>query len=154
VAIFMAMYMVTTLAIFAAIIALRHAGGRAETISDLAGLSRTNPAIALVLLISMFSLIGIPAFAGFIGKYFAFAAAIKAGLIWLAVIGMLASVISAFYYLRIVKVMYLDEPTIKYTGGAIEVRLVMLVAGILTVLLGVYPAWVTGPALEAAKSLF
>jgi NADH-quinone oxidoreductase subunit N len=154
VAIFMAMYMVTTLAVFAAIIALKHQGGRAETIADLSGLARSNPAIAFVLLVAMFSLIGIPAFAGFIGKYFAFAAAIKAGLIWLAVIGMLASVVSAFYYLRIVKVMYLDEPKISYAGGAIEVKLVMAVAGILIVLLGVYPALVTTPALEAAKSLF
>jgi NADH-quinone oxidoreductase subunit N len=154
VAIFMAMYVVTTLAIFAAIIALKHQGGRAETIADLSGLARSNPSIALVLLICMFSLIGIPAFAGFIGKYFAFAAAIKAGLVWLAVIGMLASVVSAFYYLRIVKVMYLDEPKIAYSGGAIEVKVVMAIAGVLTLLLGLYPSPVTGPAFEAAKSLF
>jgi NADH-quinone oxidoreductase subunit N len=154
VAIFMAMYVVTTLAVFAVIIALRHAGGRAETIEDLSGLSRTSPGAALVLLIAMFSLIGIPAFAGFIGKYFAFAAAIKEGLWWLAVIGMLASVVSAFYYLRIVKVMYLDEPRIAYGAGAIEVRAVMIVAGALTLLLGLYPAPITASAFEAARSLF
>ncbi len=150
----MAMYIVTTLAVFAAIIALKHQGGRAETIGDLAGLARPTRPSRWCCWSSMFSLIGIPAFAGFIGKYFAFAAAMKAGLVWLAVIGMLASVVSAFYYLRIVKVMYLDEPAITYQGGAIEVKAVMIIAGILVILLGVFPSPVTGPAFEAAKSLF
>jgi NADH-quinone oxidoreductase subunit N len=153
-AIFMAMYLVTTIAIFAAILALKTGNGRAETIADLSGLARTRPGIALVLLICMFSLIGIPAFAGFIGKYFAFAAAIKAGLVWLAVIGMVASVISAFYYLRIVKVMYLDEPVVAYQTGPLEVRVIMLVAGVLTLFLGLVPWPVTSTAFEAAKSLF
>jgi NADH-quinone oxidoreductase subunit N len=81
-----------------------------ENISDLAGLSRSNPGLALAMAIFMFSMAGIPPLAGFFGKFFVFKAAIQAELYTLAIIGVLTSVVSAFYYLRVVKVMYFDEP--------------------------------------------
>ena len=81
-----------------------------EQISDLAGLGKTNPLLAMAMVMFMFSLAGVPPLAGFFGKYFIFLAAVHAHLIPLAVIGMLTSVISAYYYLRIIKVMYFDEP--------------------------------------------
>ena len=80
-----------------------------EGIADLAGLSRTNPMMALALAIFMFSMAGIPPLAGFFGKLYIFLAAVEAGLYTLAIIGVLSSVVAAFYYLRIVKVMYFDQ---------------------------------------------
>ena len=81
-----------------------------EDIGDLAGLSRTNPVMAFMLAMILFSLAGIPPLAGFFAKFYVFLAAIEAGLYVLAVIGVLASVVGAYYYLRIVKIMYFDEP--------------------------------------------
>ena len=81
-----------------------------EDIGDLAGLARTKPALAFFLAMLLFSLAGIPPLAGFFAKYYVFLAAIKAGLFALAVIGVLASVVGAYYYLLIVKIMYFDEP--------------------------------------------
>ena len=108
--VYMAIYLAMTLGTFACILSMRTSGGLVENISDLAGLARTNPAMAFFLAVMMFSLAGIPPLAGFFAKYFVFLAAIKAGLYVLAVIGVLASVVGAYYYLPIVKVMYFDEP--------------------------------------------
>lgn len=112
VALYMLIYMVMTLGTFAIILAMRRKeGGNVEDINDLAGLSSTNPFMATVLTILMFSLAGIPPMAGFFAKYFVFMAAIEAHLYALAIIGVLASVVGAYYYLRIIKVMWFDEPT-------------------------------------------
>ena len=108
--IYMAIYATMTLGTFACILSMKNEEGMTENISDLAGLSRTKPAMALALAILMFSLAGIPTMAGFFGKWFVFKAAVDAGLYSLAVIGVLASVVAAYYYLRIVKLMYFDEP--------------------------------------------
>ena len=93
-----------------------------ENIGDLAGLSRTNPAMAFMLAMLMFSLAGIPPLAGFFAKFYVFLAAIQAGLYRLAVIGVLASVVGAYYYLRIVKIMYFDEPARQLRADAGELR--------------------------------
>ena len=93
-----------TLGTFAVILSMRRAGGMVEEIADLAGLARTNPAMAFFLAMLLFSLAGIPPLAGFFAKFYVFLAAIKAGLYVLAVIGVLASVVGAYYYLAIVKV--------------------------------------------------
>src|SRR5437764_1398177 len=95
-----------TLGSFAIILAMKRDGQALEQISDFAGLSRTNPLLAFVFAMLLFSLAGIPPLAGFFAKFYVFVAAIKAGLFTLAVIGMLASVVGAFYYLTIIKVMY------------------------------------------------
>src|SRR5437868_4672694 len=108
--VYVAIYLAMTLGTFAGILAMRLRGVFVENISDLSGLARTKPAMAFFLAVMMFSLAGIPPLAGFFAKYFVFLAAIKAGLYTLAVLGVLASVVGAYYYLSIVKVMYFDEP--------------------------------------------
>ncbi len=154
VAIYMLVYMVTTLGTFACILAMRRKEeGNVEQIDDLAGLSSTNPMMATVLTIFMFSLAGIPFLAGFFAKYFVFLAAIEAGLIALAVIGVLASVVGAYYYLRIVKIMWFDEPAGEFVPVAGELRLVMGISGIF-VLAYVLVGGPVGRAANAAAMTF
>ena len=114
--IYMAIYVTMTLGAFAVILSMRRDGGMVENRStELAGLSRTHPAMAFFLAMLLFSLAGIPPLAGFFAKFYVFLAAIKAGLYVLAVIGVLASVVGAYYYLGIVKLMYFDEPAAAST---------------------------------------
>ena len=107
--IYFTLYALNTLGAFAVILCLRRGGQSTETIDDLSGLSKTNPLVALSMAIFMFSLAGIPPLAGFFAKYFMFMAAIRGGLMPLALIGVLTSVVTAFYYLKIIKTMYFDE---------------------------------------------
>jgi NADH-quinone oxidoreductase subunit N len=88
---------------------MRRDGQAATRIADLQGLSRTHPVLALGLMVMMFSMAGIPPLAGFFGKWYVFLAAVNAGLVPLAVIGVVMSVIGAFYYLRIIKIMYFED---------------------------------------------
>jgi NADH-quinone oxidoreductase subunit N len=106
---YMAIYVTMTVGTFGCILLMRRNGRAVENIDDLGGLSRTQPTLAAAMAVFMFSLAGIPPFAGFFAKIYVFYAAIDAGLVALAVIGVLASVVGAFYYIRIVKVMYFDE---------------------------------------------
>ena len=110
----MAIYLFMNLGTWAVILCMRQKGRMLESISDLSGLGRTQPGLALALGIFMFALAGIPPTAGFFAKLYIFLAAIDANLIGLAIIGVVASVVGAFYYLRIVKVMYFDEPLIVF----------------------------------------
>jgi len=121
--IFMTIYIVTTIGAFACILGMRRKDGMVEQIDDLAGLSQRNPGMAIALSMLMFSVAGIPPFAGFFGKLFVFMAAIEAGLVWLAVIGALATVVSAFYYLRIVKLIWFDDPAQGFVRSGPAVRL-------------------------------
>ncbi|WDI31795.1 NADH-quinone oxidoreductase subunit NuoN [Hyphococcus flavus] len=116
--IYMAIYIVMTIGTFAVILMMRRRGGMTENISDLSGLSRTNAPMALIMTVLLFSLAGVPPAAGFFGKWFVFLAAVDAGLIWLAVVGVIASAISAFYYLRIVWFMWFDEPAPAFERDA------------------------------------
>ena len=125
-----------------------------EEISDLAGLARTNPALAFFLALLLFSLAGIPPLAGFFAKFYVFLAAIKAGLYALAVIGVLASVVGAYYYLLIVKIMYFDEPAPGFEPMPGELKAVLGVTGLFNLLFFVYPAPLIDAAGVAAKSLF
>ena len=152
--IFMVIYLAMTLGLFACLIALKHSGGRAESIDDLSGLARSNPGIAVLIGAIMFSLIGIPPLGGFFAKYYAFSAAVQVNLWPLAVIGMLASVVSAFYYLRVVKVMYFDEPRFSYGAVPLEVKAVLIVACAFVVLMAAYISPLVGAAHLAAQSLF
>ena len=93
---------------FACIIAMRRRGRSLEKIADLNGLAQTDPMLALAFAVFMFSLAGIPPLSGFFGKLYVFLAAVQAGNWWLAVIGVVTSVVAAYYYIRIVKVMYFD----------------------------------------------
>ncbi|HEY6834382.1 MAG TPA: NADH-quinone oxidoreductase subunit NuoN [Pseudolabrys sp.] len=152
--VYMSIYVVMTLGTFACIIAMRRDGLAVETISDLAGLSRTHPTMAFFLAMLLFSLAGIPPLAGFFAKFYVFLAAIKAGLYVLAVIGVLASVVGAYYYLMIVKTMYFDEPARSFERMPGSLRLVLGVAGLINLLFFAYPAPLLGAATAAAKSLF
>jgi len=133
---------------------MRRPDGQVEKIADLAGLARTKPAMAFFLGIMMFSLAGIPPLAGFFAKFYVFLAAIKAGLYTLAVIGVVTSVVGAYYYLAIVKTMYFDDPTPAFVQMRFELRLVLGVTGLLIILLGIYPGPLVDAAEAAAKSLF
>jgi NADH-quinone oxidoreductase subunit N len=152
--VYMAIYMTMTLGTFACILAMRRGDMQVENISDLAGLGRTNPGLALFLAILMFSLAGIPPLAGFFAKLYVFLAAIKAGLYVLSVLGVLASVVGAYYYLRIVKIMYFDEPAPAFTPLNGELRLILGISGLFVLLFVVYPAPLVDAAAAAAKSLF
>jgi NADH-quinone oxidoreductase subunit N len=152
--VYMAIYVAMSLGTFAAIIAMRRPEGPVEKIADLAGLARTKPAMALFLGIMMFSLAGIPPLAGFFAKFYVFLAAMKAGLYALAVIGVVTSVVGAYYYLAIVKTMYFDDPTPAFVPMRLELRLVLGVTGLLIILLGIYPGPLVDAAEAAAKSLF
>ena len=110
IAVYLAIYLVMGLGTWGCILAMRRDGAMVEGIDDLSGLSRTHPAMALCLAVFMFSMAGIPPLAGFFGKFYVFMAAVDAGLYTLTVIGVLTSVIGAFYYIRIVKLMYFDDP--------------------------------------------
>jgi NADH-quinone oxidoreductase subunit N len=132
--IYMVIYSVMTLGAFACILSMRvKDGGNVEGINDLAGLSKTNPLMALVLTLLMFSLAGIPPLAGFFAKYFVFMAAIEAKLYALAIIGVLASVVGAYYYLRIVKVMWFDDAKQEFARPAGEFKLVYGLSGLFVV---------------------
>ncbi|MFN0194001.1 MAG: NADH-quinone oxidoreductase subunit NuoN [Aestuariivirga sp.] len=151
---YMAIYLFTTLGAFACVIAMRRKGLQDEDISSLAGLGRTNRGLAFVLAVLMFSLAGIPPLAGFFAKYFVFLAAIQAGLVTLAIIGVLASVIGAYYYLRIVKIMYFDEPAEAFDDMDGEVKIVAYAAAAFTILFLLYPGPLVSIAANAAQSLY
>ncbi len=114
--VYLAIYMVMTAGTFGIVMNMRRNGHALEKISDLSGLSRNAPAMAYCLAILMFSMSGIPPLAGFFGKFMVFRAAVDAELYGLAVFGVLTSVVSAYYYIRIIKVMFFDEPVEKYDG--------------------------------------
>ena len=152
--VYLAIYVAMTLGSFAIILTMKRDGQPLEKISDFAGLSRTNPMLAFFFAMFLFSLAGIPPLAGFFAKFYVFIAAIKAGLFVLAVVGVLASVVGAYYYLTIVKLMYFDEPKGALDPMRVELRTVLAVTGIFNVLFFVYPGPLVSAASFAAKSLF
>jgi len=154
IAIYLAMYSVMTLGAFAAILTMRVEGKPVENISDLAGLSRRNGATAFFLAMLMFSLAGVPPLGGFFAKYYVLLPAVQAGLYPLAVIGVLASAVAAYYYLRIVKVMYFDEPAPAFDASPATVRGVLALSTIFLLFFWIYPAPLMDAASAAAKSLF
>lgn len=151
---YMAIYLATTLAAFACVLMMRRDGKLVEDISELAGLSRTNGWMAFAMAMMMFSLAGIPPLAGFWAKWYVFLAAINAKLYVLAVIGVLTSVVGAYYYLRLVKVMYFDEPKPAFEKSDLGVRTVLLVSALFVLVLSLVPAPLFDSAAAAAKSLF
>jgi len=151
--IYMMIYLIMTLGVFACVLAMRRRGRHVEEIADLAGLARNDKALAFVLAMLMFSLAGIPPLAGFFAKYFVFLAAIKAGLFTLAVIGVVASVVGAYYYLRIVKIVYFDEPAEAFDAMEGEVKLVAYASGAFTLLFALFAQPLAELASAAAQSL-
>jgi NADH-quinone oxidoreductase subunit N len=152
--IYMSIYVAMTLGSFAVILAMRRGGLAVENISDLSGLARTHPTMAFFFAMLMFSLAGIPPLAGFFAKFYVFLAAIDAGLFTLAVIGVLTSVVGAYYYLMIVKTMYFDQPVQSFDAMPGLLRLVLAVSGVINLLFFAWPAPLLSAANAAAKSLF
>ena len=153
--VYLTIYLFTNIGAFAVILCMRRDGKAVEQISDLAGLSRTQPGLALALAIFMFSLAGIPPLAGFFGKLYIFLAAIDAHLYVLAVIGVLASVVGAFYYLRIVKLMYFDEPAPAFDRPiGREVQAVLVVSALVILFFFAWPGLVADGADAVAAALF
>ncbi len=153
--IYMAIYLAMNIGAFACILCMRRNGAMVEDIDDLGGLAKSHPMMALALLIFMFSLAGIPPMAGFFGKLYIFLAAIEAELYALAIIGVIASVVGAFYYLRIVKIMYFDEGVEqldKPIGRSLST--IITAAGLFTFLFFLWPAPIVDRAANAAAALF
>jgi NADH-quinone oxidoreductase subunit N len=153
---YMAIYVVMTLGAFACVMQMRDADGQhIEDISSLSGLSQTNKPLAAALAILMFSLAGIPPLFGFWAKFLVFKAAVAAGLLPLAAIGIAASVIGAFYYLRIIKLMYFDAPAPAYRPVESYAEASVILVSSLVLVLG----YLLIPVLDAtsaaaARSLF
>ncbi len=155
VAIYLAIYLAMNIGTFACILCMRQNDRMVEGIEDLKGLSKTNPLMALALAIFMFSMAGIPPLAGFFGKLYVFLAAIEAELYTLAVIGVLSSVVGAFYYLRIVKLMYFDEPVESFDRPVgREMALILVGTGVVVFFFFVLPGPVLSGAEAAAAALF
>jgi NADH-quinone oxidoreductase subunit N len=152
-----AVYLAMTLGCFLVVIHLRRPDGApVEQMADLAGLSRTQPRLALAMAIFMFSLAGIPPLLGFWPKFAVFQAAIASGMVGLSIIGFIASVVAAYYYLRIVKIMYADEPqaALAATGGPVN-GLMIAVAAIFCSPIGMLAITpLVAAAGQAAASLF
>jgi NADH-quinone oxidoreductase subunit N len=152
--VYMAIYLAMTLGAFACILCLRRDGRAVEEIKDLAGISRSRPGLAILMAIFMFSMAGIPPLAGFFGKLYVFLAAVEAKLYVLAVLGVLTSVVAAYYYLRIVKTMYFDEPTDELDRGtARSLGIVQVVAGIVVLFFFLVPGPLIRLSEAAIKSL-
>ena len=142
--IYLTIYLVTNAGVFSCILAMKRDGKMVETISDLSGLARTQPRMAFALAVFMLSLAGIPPLAGFFAKFYVFLAAIQAHLYAAAVIGVLASVIGAYYYLRIIKIMYFDEPAPGFDRDmGVSLGSVMAAASLFTLffIVGAAPIW-------------
>jgi NADH-quinone oxidoreductase subunit N len=151
---YMAIYVVMSIGTFAVLVAMRRQGRAVEGVEDLAGLGRSDPAMAFWMAVFMFSMAGIPPLAGFFGKLYVFLAAVQAGFWTLAVIGVLTSVVSAYYYLRIVKVMYFDEAGAAALDRApSSLSVVMAGTGLFTLLFGLWPAPILAAAQAAAAAL-
>jgi len=154
VALYMLIYLVMTLGAFAFILSMRRVSGYVENVNDLSGLASTHPVMATIMTILMFSLAGIPPMAGFWAKWYVFLAAIDAGLYGLAIIGVLTSVVSAYYYLRIVKVMWFDEPVGRFLPMAVELRVVLGLSGSFVLFYVFFGGPLGQVAQAAAQSLF
>ena len=151
---YMLIYLFMNVGTFAVILSMRMKDRYVEGINDLSGLSKTNPGIALALTLLMFSMAGIPPLAGFFGKYFVFVAAINAGLVPLAVIGLLSSVIAAYYYLRLIKLMYFDEAGEGFDRPDLSTGMVMTVCAVAVVVFVFLPEPMLAGADAAAAALF
>jgi NADH-quinone oxidoreductase subunit N len=151
---YLLIYMAMTLGAFACILAMRRGDAMIEDINELAGLSKTNPMMAFLLAMILFSLAGIPPLAGFFAKFYVFLAAIEAGLYWLSVIGVLASVVGAYYYLRVIKIMYFDEPAGGFDPMPAELRVVLGVSGAFVLFFIVFASRMGEAAATAAGTFF
>jgi NADH-quinone oxidoreductase subunit N len=152
--IYMVTYVFMSAGVFACIVAMRRRGRALEQISDLSGLARTDPGLALAMAVFMFSMAGIPPFSGFFGKLYVFLPAVQAGFWTLAVIGVLTSVVGAYYYLRVIKVMYFDASEPAFDPRSASLSFVAGVGALVTSLFFIFPAPLVSAAQSAARVLF
>jgi NADH-quinone oxidoreductase subunit N len=152
--VYLIVYVFMAAGTFGCILAMRRRGIALEQIEDLSGLARTDPALALAFAVFMFSMAGIPPLSGFFAKLYVFLAAVDAQMWTLAVIGVLTSVVSAFYYIRIVKVMYFDTPAPAFDRKPMGVAFVATVTGLYTLLFFLFPGPFVAAADSAAAALF
>ena len=147
-------YVLMSLGSFGMLVLLSHKGFECEKLEDLKGLNRRNPWYAFLMLLMMFSLAGVPPTAGFYAKLVVLSAAVNAGQIWLAVVAVLFSLVGAFYYLRIVKLMYFDEPKdTAPVGAAGSMRVLLSANGLALLALGLLPQPLMSICFIAIKSL-
>jgi NADH-quinone oxidoreductase subunit N len=147
-------YVLMTLGAFGMLLLLSRAGFDCELLEDMRGLSKRSPWYAFVMMVLMFSLAGLPPTAGFYAKLAVLSAAVSAGQLWLAVAAVVLSLVGAFYYLRIVKLMYFDEP--KETApvqAPRDMRVVLSLNGLVLLLLGIFPQGLMGLCLTAIQHL-
>jgi NADH-quinone oxidoreductase subunit N len=152
--VYLIVYVFMSAGTFACIIAMQRRGRALEQITDLSGLARTDPGLALAMAVFMFSMAGIPPLSGFFGKLYVFLAAVQGGMWALAIIGVLTSVIGAYYYLRVVKIMYFDAPVEAFDPRPTSLSFVAAASGLFTAFFFVFPAPFVGAAQAAAKVLF
>jgi len=152
--VYLASYIFTAAGTFACIVAMRRKGRAVEKISDLKGLGRNDPMLALMLAFFMFSMAGVPPFSGFIGKVYIFLAAVQSGMWALAVIGVVTSVVSAFYYLWVLKQVYFDPAEGEFDPRPPSVSFVEGLGGLITLAFFLFAAPVVNAADAAAKALF
>jgi len=151
---YMIIYVLMSLGAFGVLLILSRAGFECENLDDVKGLNRTHPWIAFIMLLLMFSLAGIPPTAGFYAKLAVLSAAVDAGQIWLAVAAVILSLIGAFYYLRVVKLMYFDDPKVPVqVTGSLGFRVALSANGLAMLLFGILPWLLMNPCLEAIKAL-
>ncbi|MFN3447304.1 MAG: NADH-quinone oxidoreductase subunit NuoN [Roseococcus sp.] len=151
--VYMAIYLFMNLGAFAVLVAMRREGRAVEGVADLAGLGRTDPAMALAMAVFMFSMAGIPPLAGFFAKLYVLLPAVEQGFWILAVVAVLSSVVSAYYYLRIVKVMYFDAPLPGFAPRPMGVSLVLAGTGAFTLFFFLLPAPLLAAARKAVAAL-
>ncbi len=152
--VYLALYIFMSLGMFGCVLMMRRDGHYVENLKDLAGLGRTQPLMAMVISLFMFSMAGIPPLAGFFGKMYIVIAAISAGLTWLAVIAVLMSVISGYYYIKVVKIMYFDEPSHPFDHySPYLVRTGIGISAFVTLLFFLYPSPLILEAKAAAEAL-
>jgi NADH-quinone oxidoreductase subunit N len=152
--VYMTIYVLMSAGMFACILAMKRGGRPAEQIADLSGLATSDPGLALAVSVFMFSLAGIPPMAGFFAKLYIFLAAVKGGLWTLAIIGVLTSVVGAFYYIRVIKVMYFDPPAEAFDRRPPALSFVVAATGLFTAFFFVFPAAVVDAAEMASRVLF
>ena len=153
--IYLSIYLIMNIGVFSFILSMKNKGEYYENISDLSGLYKTHPYYSVVITILMFSLAGIPPLAGFFGKFYIFIAAIESNLLLLAIVGILASVVGAFYYLRIIKVIYFDESKNSFDGFSHRsLDLLTHPSAILILIFCLYPLPLIKISNYAASSFF
>ena len=139
--IYISIYVVMNLALFSCLLMLKRKDQYYENIDDLSGLSKNHPLLSLCLLVILFSLAGIPPLAGFFAKFYVFKAVLEQSMYFLAIVGLLSTVVAAFYYLRIIKIMYFDKEKDKYDNDhSLWLKLSLTVSTILILLYFIFPS--------------